>query len=74
MSKIFPSERTEVTQNFQFPTANEVVYENPITFIWIPVDDAKKYTLTVFDEEGFCEKVETEYNYANFPKKLDAKQ
>ena len=74
MSTIFPTERTAETQNFQFPTENEIVYENPMTFIWIPVGDAKKYTLTVFDDEGFCEKVETEYNFANFPKKLCAKK
>lgn len=74
MSTIFPTERTAETQNFQFPTENETVYENPMTFIWIPVDDAKKYTLTIFDDEGYCEKVETEYNFANSPKKLDAKK
>ena len=74
MKNKFPTERTAVTQNFQFPSENEVVYENPMTFIWIPVEDAKKYTLTVFDDKGFCEKVETEYSYANFPKKLDAKE
>ena len=74
MSNIFPTNRTSPTQNFQFPTENETVYENPMTFIWSPVDDAKKYTLTVFDDEGYCEKVETEHNFANFPKKLEAKQ
>lgn len=74
MSNIFPTERTSPTQNFQFPTDNEVVYENPMTFIWIPVDDAKKYTLTVFDDDGFCEKIETEYNFANFPLELCAKK
>ena len=74
MRNIFPTERTAETQNFQFPTENETVYENPMTFIWIPVDDAKKYTLTVFDDDGFCEKIETEYNFANFPLELCAKK
>ena len=74
MENKFPTERTAQTQNFQFPTESEVIYENPPTLIWIPVPEAKNYTLTVFDENGVFEKIETPYNFANLTKRLDAKE
>lgn len=70
----FPTERTSFTQNFQFPSENEVVYENPLTFMWIPVEDAKSYILTVYDGEKVVEEIETTHCYANLKKQLEAKQ
>lgn len=62
----FPTERTFFRQNFQFPSEGEVVYENPPTFIWIPVEDAKKYELSIYDEnKNLIETVETHKNCAN---------
>ncbi len=74
MENKFPSERTSFTQNFQFPSCGEVIYENPPTLIWIPVEEAKKYTVTVFDGEKVFEKIETEHSYVNLTKLLDAKE
>ena len=74
MKNSFPTERLKVSQNFQFPSENEVIYENPPTFIWIPVDDAKNYTLTVFDGDEVFEKIETSSCYANLTNKLSAKE
>lgn len=74
MKNEFPTQRTAFTQNFQFPSEGEVVYENPPTFIWIPVDDAKLYTLTIFDGDEVFEKIETEHCYSNPSKLLSAKE
>lgn len=74
MKNSFPSERTSISQNFQFPSEGEVIYENPPTFIWIPVENAKKYKLTVFDCNGIFEIIETEHTYANLTKRMDAKE
>ncbi len=74
MENKFPTERTLYSQNFQFPSEGEVVYENPPTFIWIPVDDAKNYTLTIYDGDMVFEKIETIHCYANPLKLLDAKK
>ena len=69
--KTFPVERTALSQNFQFPSENEVVYENPPTFIWIPVNDVKEYTLSVFDKnKNLIESVKTEKCFANLNKPL----
>ncbi len=73
MENKFPTERNSYTQNFQFPSENEVIYENPPTLIWIPVENTKKYKVTVFDGEKFFESIETEHCYANITKKLEAK-
>ena len=74
MINSFPTERTSFTQNFQFPSEGEVIYENPPTLIWIPVENAKKYTLTVFDGDKIFEQIETVHSYANLSKRLDAKE
>lgn len=74
MENKFPCERTSYTQNFQFPTEGEVIYENPPTLIWIPVEGAEKYTVTVFDGQQVFEKIETEHSYANLSKLLDSKE
>lgn len=74
MANKFPTERTSHSQNFQFPSEGEVIYENPPTFIWIPVEAAKKYTLTVYDGEEVFEKIETTHSYANPTKILKAKE
>lgn len=74
MENKFPTERTAFTQNFQFPSEGEVIFENPPTFIWIPVEDAKSYTLTVYDGDKEFEKIETEHSYANPTKLLEVKE
>lgn len=69
--KEFPLERTAPTQNFPFPGEGEAVFENPPTFIWVPVDGAEKYTLTVYDAQKIpLETLETEKNYVNLTKTL----
>lgn len=68
---VFPTERTSNTQNFPFPAEGETVYENPPTFIWVPVEDAQCYTLTVYNENRTpVETVVTQKNYANPEKAL----
>ncbi len=74
MQNKFPTERQSFSQNFQFPSEDELIYENPPTFIWIPVDDAKSYTLTVYDGNKIIEKIETPHSYANLKKLLSAKK
>lgn len=74
MENKFPCERTSYTQNFQFPENGEIIFENPPTLIWIPVENAEKYTVTVFDENGVFEKIETEHSYVNLTKLLDTKE
>ncbi len=73
MENKFPTERQSFSQNFQFPSDGEVVFENPPTFVWIPVDDAKKYILTVYDGDKVFEQIETEHSYANITNLLSAK-
>lgn len=73
MENKFPTDRKVFTQNFQFPTEGEVLYENPPTFIWIPVDDAKSYTLTVYDGDEVFERIVTRKNSANLTKLLEPK-
>lgn len=61
----FPTERTSYTQNFPFPENGEVIYENPPTLIWVPVDDAKSYTVKLYDEDkNLIEETATDLNYA----------
>ena len=61
----FPLERTSYTQNFPFPENGEVIYENPPTLIWIPVEGAENYTVTLYDaEKNLLEETTTELNYA----------
>lgn len=49
----FPTERVSYTQNFPFPENGEVVYENPVTFIWIPVDEANRsYSVRLYDSDN----------------------
>lgn len=74
MENKFPTERTSYTQNFQFPAEREVIYENPPTLIWIPVEEAKSYTVTVYDGKDVFEKIETTHTYANLTKLLEAKE
>lgn len=74
MANKFPTERTSYSQDFQFPTEGEVIYENPPTFIWIPVEGASSYTLTVYDKDEIFEKIETAHSYANLTKCLEAKE
>ena len=74
MKNSLPTERQSFTQNFQFPSLGEVVFENPPTFIWIPVENAKNYTLTIFDGDEIFEKIETSRNFANLTKKLSPKE
>lgn len=73
MVNSFPTERTSFSQNFQFPSEGEVIFENPPTFIWIPVDGAENYTLTVYDGDEIFEQIETRHTYANLTKLLEAK-
>ena len=73
MANKFPTERTSYSQNFQFPSEGEVVFENPPTFIWIPVEGAENYTLTVYDGDEIFEQIETRHTYANLTKLLEAK-
>lgn len=70
----FPTERTSFTQNFQFPSENEEVFENPLTLKWIPVDVAKSYIVTVYDGENIVEQIKTDRCYANLSKHLEPKQ
>ncbi len=74
MENKFPTERQSFSQNFQFPSEGETIFENPPTFIWIPVDDAKKYILTVYDGDEVFERIETEHSYANLSKLLSDKE
>ena len=73
MANSFPTERTSFSQNFQFPSEGEIVFENPPTVIWIPVDGAENYTLTVYDGDEIFEQIETRHTYANLTKLLEAK-
>ena len=43
----FPKDRTSHTQNFPYPKNGEAVYENPPCLVWVPVKDAREYTVTV---------------------------
>ena len=74
MASKFPTERLRTTQNFQFPSQNEEIFENPPSFIWIPVEEAKSYTLTIYDGDEVFEKIETTRCYANLSKELEAKE
>lgn len=38
MSKEPFAERVKHTQNFPYPERGATVYENPTTFIWVPVE------------------------------------
>ncbi len=71
--KPFPTKRTSTTQNFMFPSIGEVVYETPPTFIWIPVEGAEKYILSVYDEnKSLIEEISTCKIYANISKPLES--
>ena len=70
----FPTERTSYTQNFQFPGENEEVFENPMTFKWIPVEGAENYTLKVYDGEKIIHEITTTKMYANMPVLLEPKE
>lgn len=61
----FPTQRTSFTQNFPFPENNEVIYENPLTFIWIPADGTGSYTVKLYNrKKELIETVNTKLNYA----------
>ena len=63
MSKPF-DERTKSTQNFPYPECGAVVFENPPTFIWVPVNGAKEYIVEIFDEDGvLLEKLTSDKHY-----------
>lgn len=65
---MFPLERTSYTQNFPFPENGEIIYENPPTFIWIPVEGAAKYTLKLYDEtKNLISAIQTCVNYLTLP-------
>ena len=74
MENKFPTQRKVFTQNFQFPAENELIYEDNPTLIWIPVEDAKMYTVTVYDGDEIFEKASTSNSYINISKKLSAKE
>ena len=60
----FPLKRTSATQNFPFPHNQELVYETPPCLVWVPKQNAGKYTVTVKDEAGNeIFKGETKNNY-----------
>ena len=63
----FPTERTSFAQNFQFPSQNEEVFENPMTFKWIPVKGVSNYTLKVYDGDKLIQEITTDKTYANMP-------
>lgn len=72
--KTFPTKRTKATQNFPFPDNGQVVFENPPVFIWIPVDEAKKYTVKIYDDEKkLVETIYSDANYATPKTVLEAK-
>lgn len=52
MSRTPFAERTKYTQNFPYPECGATIYENPPTFIWVPVEGAREYTVCIFDSEG----------------------
>lgn len=61
----FPTERTSHTQNFPFPENGEVIFENPPTLIWVPAENAKSYTVKLYDEnKNLIEEITTEFTYA----------
>ena len=71
--KIFPTERTSFTQNFPFPENKETVYENPVTFIWVPVEDAKSYNIKLYDKQKkLLEEILCSVNYGTSQLKLEA--
>lgn len=47
----FNLKRTSSKQNFPFPENGEIVYEVPVTFIWVPIDGETEYTVRVYDRE-----------------------
>ena len=63
----FPTERTSHTQNFPFPENGEVIFENPPTLIWVPAENAKSYTVKLYDEnKNLIEEITTEFTYGYF--------
>ena len=69
----FPTRRTSYRQNFPFPENGETVYENPVTFIWVPVNGAKSYTLRLYDkDENLIETLISNVNYVTSITKLTA--
>lgn len=68
----FPTERTSHSQNFPFPENGEVVYENPVTFIWVPASGAKSYTVRLYDkDENLIEALVSNVCYATSITKLE---
>ena len=66
--KMLPQNRTNDRQNFPFPLDSAVVYETPPTLIWVPVEDSKRYTVTVWNAEGrevFSAETAESYYYDN---------
>jgi len=71
--KSFPLERTSYTQNFPFPENGEIIFENPPTLIWVPAEDAKKYTVKLYDgEKELVEEITTYHTYATVTDVLKA--
>ena len=71
--KTFPTKRTRDSQNFPFPERGETVYENPVTFIWVPVDDAEYYTVKLYDKNRtLLEKITSNINNCTSSTKLEA--
>ncbi len=71
----FPKERTARTQNFPYPECGAVVYENPPTFIWVPKEGAREYTVRIFDEAGnLFESISTSKHYATPSARFEPKK
>ena len=48
----FPLKRSSVKENFPFPADGAIVEETPPTLIWVPVPEAKTYTVQVKNDRG----------------------
>ncbi len=69
----FPTERNSYRENFPFPAEGEAVLENPPTFIWVPVEGAKTYTVRITKPDGTpAAEFSSAYHYGNPEKPLDA--
>ena len=67
----FSTERRNEKENFPFPVAGERVFETPPTFVWLSVEGASEYTLTVSDKDGKAvEKLNTGRTFATPDKEL----
>ncbi|MBE6999896.1 MAG: hypothetical protein E7428_06895 [Ruminococcaceae bacterium] len=66
----FPLTRRSTRENFPFPAPGAVIDETTPCLIWIPVDGATGYTVTVKSQAGdviFSESTEKNYIYPTIP-------